>query len=95
MEADVTALDANGRRVTATGLITLEFKRPHGNNYYECDFFILPSSSIQIDIILGVEFLVKHKIVMLNENALLPLMEHDSKVSPGKFNPKLCVKCIS
>jgi hypothetical protein len=76
--------DASGLSITATGVIELEWKRhPRGNRIHQCHFFVFPTSD-QLDIIFGVEYIVQEKLLMVNNDALVPLLEH-RKLDKSKF----------
>ena len=76
--------DASGASVNANGGISLEFKRQHGNRIHECEFYVFPPSSDHLDIVIGVQYIVKEGLLSVNQDALLPLVEHQV-VTGGKF----------
>jgi len=47
------------------------------------------SSSDHLDVLLGVEYIVKEKLLSVNDDALLPLTQHQS-VRAGKLALHLC-----
>jgi hypothetical protein len=69
----------------AMGSITIAMKRLEGNMYFDIDFFVCPPQPGRAyEIILGQEFLNRHEILLVNENAMLPLLIEKWKLKPGK-----------
>lgn len=82
--------DASGRSIMATGVIELEWKRhPRGNRVHQCHFSVFPTSD-QLDVIFGVEYIVQENLLTVNNDALVPLLEH-KKLNKSKFQSIICL----
>jgi hypothetical protein len=75
--------DANGRPVTAAGIIELQWKRhPRGTKFYHGRFYVFANID-RFDILIGAEYMVKQALVSIPEDALVPLITH-KKLSKSK-----------
>ncbi|KAK1764166.1 hypothetical protein QBC33DRAFT_548251 [Phialemonium atrogriseum] len=75
-------VDANGRPVSAGGVITLTWRWfPKGTRSYESQFYVLPNSD-HLDVIFGVEYIEAENLLHVNESAMLPLVE-DNRLDRG------------
>jgi predicted GIY-YIG superfamily endonuclease len=77
------AADANGRPVTAAGVIELQWKKhPRDNRLHHTRFFVFADVD-QFDILLGAEYIVKENLIGISQDAMAPLVEHE-KTKKGK-----------
>lgn len=81
-------LDTPSGSISAAGRIRIDFKRREGNRYYPCDFYVFPPScGLGFDVILGRDFINRYKILSVNQDAMLPVLERDS-LTPGQTDIK-------
>lgn len=76
---------AKGGFVAAQGQVSLEWKRQQGNSFYETDFYVFPSEAMNFDVILGAEYIFENNILTVNDHAMLPLLESNKNIKPGKL----------
>ena len=75
-------VDANGQPVGACGIISLNWKwHPRGVRNNECQFYVF-SDSNYLDVLFGVDYIVSENLLLVNESAIIPLIEH-KKVKKG------------
>jgi hypothetical protein len=68
--------DASGHSITAIGIIELDWKRhPRGNRVHTGKFYVFPASD-QFDVLFGVQYIVQEKLLLVNDDAMAPLLEH-------------------
>jgi hypothetical protein len=73
--------DANGHDVVPCGVIDLHWKWHRGTRIHECRFYVF-STSDHLDVLFGVEYIVKEGLITVNESAMAPLTEH-KKLTKG------------
>lgn len=79
--------EASGKSVSVIGTIELEWKRSRGNSIHQTQFYVY-STTGEIDVIFGVEYIVKERLLEIRDNALIPLIPH-KKAKKGEFNSYL------
>lgn len=86
-------VDASGRRVSASGVIELEWKwHPRGTRNHVCQFYVFPQSDY-LDVVFGVEYIESENLILVNEAAFVTLVEH-KKSNEGESAP--CFQsCVS
>jgi len=65
---------ANGHSLTATGRVTIHFRRQDGHRFHECQLYVFPHVSDHLDVIFGLQYIVQEDILFENEYACLPLV---------------------
>ncbi len=93
-------VEASGRPIRACGVINLEWGwHPRRCRVHECQFYILPNSS-HLDVLFGVEYITSENLLIVNESAIAPLLEH-KKLKEGTrlhlpaLGRRLCTVCLT
>jgi hypothetical protein len=84
-EAQAYVVQTASGLMSPIGTITFAMKRLEGNRYFDVHFFVCPrQESRAYDIILGRDFINEHEVLVVNRDALLPLLV-DKDITPGKY----------
>lgn len=75
----------DGSSIIAQGRISLEWKRQQGNNFYETNFYVFPPEAMNIDVIFGSQYISEKKLLVPNENAMLPMLQSNKSINSGKL----------
>ena len=77
--------DVNGRDVVPSGVINLHWKwHPRGTRTHQCIFYVFSTTeSDHLDVLFGVEYIVKEGLITVNESVMAPLTQH-KKLTKGK-----------
>ena len=74
--------DANGQEMPACGVVTLQWKwSNYGTRVYDGEFFVMPGSQ-HLDVVFGVEYIVREGLIYFNGGSIAPLTAH-KKLKPG------------
>jgi hypothetical protein len=85
-EAQAYVVQTASGLMSPIGTIIFAMKRLEGNRYFDVHFFVCPrQASRAYDIILGRDFINEHEVLLVNRDALLPLLV-DKDITPGKYN---------
>jgi hypothetical protein len=77
--------DVNGRDVVPSGVIHLHWKWSlRGTRTHQCTFYVFSTTeSDHLDVLFGVEYIVKEGLITVNESVMAPLTQH-KKLTKGK-----------